>query len=62
MMTMLKKFWNDEEGGHTVEWSLIAAIVAAVIVASWVVLGPQVKAALQAIANYLKDPSTATGL
>jgi len=39
MMKMLKKFWMEEDGGQVVEWPLIAAILALLIIAAWAAFG-----------------------
>lgn len=37
-MTMLKKFWREEEGGESVEWPLVVALVAVGLVTAWAAL------------------------
>ena len=53
MMTMLKKFWLEEDGGQVVEWPLIAAILAIVIIAAWAALGDSLNTALTSIGTVL---------
>jgi len=36
MMTMLKKFWMEEDGGESVEWPLVVGLIA---VGAIVILG-----------------------
>lgn len=53
MKTMLKKFWAEEDGGQVVEWPLIAAILAIVIIAAWTALGGSLNTALSNIGTVL---------
>jgi pilus assembly protein Flp/PilA len=45
MLTQLKKLWKDEEGATAVEYGLMVAAIAAVIVVIVVKLGGQVNTA-----------------
>ncbi len=42
MIAILKKFWMEEEGGETVEWPLVIALVAIASLAAWTAVGTQV--------------------
>ena len=53
MKTMLKKFWLEEDGGQVVEWPLIAAILAIVIIAAWNAFGTSLTTALGNIGSVL---------
>ncbi|MDR4519948.1 MAG: Flp family type IVb pilin [Nitrosomonas sp.] len=50
----VKNFWNDEKGATAVEYGLLVALIAAVIVGTVGILGGQINAAFQAIVAALK--------
>ena len=41
MVQLLKNFWNDEEGVTAIEYGLIAALIAVVIIAAVNVVGTE---------------------
>jgi pilus assembly protein Flp/PilA len=47
--TMFRKIWKDEDGQAMVEYGLIIALIAVVVIAAVVLLGKQIKAAFDAI-------------
>jgi pilus assembly protein Flp/PilA len=49
MLAMVKKLWKDEEGATALEYGLMVAAIAAVIVAIVFVLGTKVSAAFQTV-------------
>ena len=54
-MKQIAKFLQDEDGAAAVEYGLLVALIAAVIVAVVVTLGTRVKAAFTAVCNALTD-------
>lgn len=58
MLEMMKKFVRDEEGVTAIEYGLIAALVAVVIIAGLKVLGPALSTLFTNIGNCVKTPST----
>ena len=52
-MEFIKKFWNDDEGATAVEYGIMVALIAAVIVTVVGVLGGQVNAAFQTVSDAL---------
>ena len=62
MMTMLKKFWMEEDGGESVEWPLVVGLIAVVAIAVMVTIGEQVNEVFKSIYNALMEvPEYATG-
>jgi len=55
-MKLLKRLFREEEGATAVEYGLLVALIAAVIVTIVVTLGQQIAAAFQAIVNELPAP------
>lgn len=51
-----KQFWNDEQGMGAVEYALIVAIMAAVIVLAWNSLGGAVEGAFTQVETDLASP------
>ena len=49
----LRRFWEDEEGVTAIEYGLISALIAVVIIASVTSVGDQLKAVFEAIAAAL---------
>ncbi|MCD6680245.1 MAG: Flp family type IVb pilin [Burkholderiaceae bacterium] len=58
MIQLVKKFWQEEEGVTAIEYGLIAALIAVVIIASVDSVGEQLKLVFNKICTELK---TATG-
>lgn len=54
----LKRFFQDEEGVTAIEYGLIAALIAVVIVASVAIIGTQLNLVFKDIGDCLKDTST----
>jgi pilus assembly protein Flp/PilA len=52
-MNLFRRFLKDEDGATAIEYALIAAFMAAVVIAGMQVLGPAVLAAFQDIATAL---------
>jgi len=53
MKKMLAKLWRDEEGATAVEYGMIVALIAAVIVGIVSTLGTQIKAAFTTVSAAL---------
>jgi len=53
MKDMLIKFWKDEEGATAVEYGLIVALIAAVIVGTVGSIGEKIEAAFTTILTEL---------
>ncbi len=49
MLSMVKKLWQDEEGATAVEYGLMVAAIAAIIVAVVFLLGGKVNAAFDKV-------------
>jgi pilus assembly protein Flp/PilA len=49
MLSMIRKLWKDEEGATAVEYGLMVAAIAAVIVVVVFALGTQVNTAFQTV-------------
>ena len=60
MLEMLKKFVQDEEGVTAIEYGLIAALIAVVIVGSVALIGDNLDAVFSDIATCLATPSVAS--
>ena len=58
MMTMLKKFWMEEDGGELVEWPLLVALIAVGLIATLILLRDQIIAVLGRITT---EMTTAAG-
>lgn len=52
-MNAIKNFMQDEEGAAAVEYGLLVALIAAVIVGTVKILGGQINTAFQAIVTAL---------
>lgn len=53
MIGFIKKFWNDEEGVTAIEYGLIAALIAVVIIGSVQLVGEGLDNTFNTIANKL---------
>jgi len=60
MKAQLLEFWRDEEGATAIEYGLIAGLIAAVIVGVVSVLGDQLDALFNQVADALEGPSGVT--
>ena len=49
ILNKIKAFWNDEEGATAVEYGIMVAAIAAVIVAVTFVVGTKVDTAFEAV-------------
>jgi pilus assembly protein Flp/PilA len=56
MMHLLRKLWKDESGATAVEYGLMTAAIAAVIVAIVFILGGQVNTAFSTVSNQMANP------
>lgn len=52
-MNIMKRFAKDESGATAIEYSLIAALMAVVLIAAFGILGPKLKDSFQSIADKL---------
>ena len=55
-MNLLKKFAADESGATAIEYGLIAALMAVVVIGAVQLLGPQLEEAFNNIGGQLVDP------
>lgn len=55
MQMAIKRFWADEEGVTAIEYGLIAALIAVVIIASVKLVGSQLNLTFSHIGNCLKS-------
>lgn len=60
MYWYLKASMKNEKGQGMVEYSLIIALIAVVIIAAFAILTPGINDIFQDVANSLTNPSTAT--
>ncbi len=49
MVQMVKRLWHDEEGPTSVEYALMVALIAVVIIAAVQGLGTQVRSTFQSV-------------
>ena len=54
MTTFLKQFWTDESGATAIEYGLIAALIAAVIITAVSSIGGEVKNMFQEVEQGIK--------
>jgi pilus assembly protein Flp/PilA len=55
-MNALLKFYREEEGATAVEYGMLVALIAAIIVAIVTTLGTKIQAAFQKISDALPAP------
>ncbi|NEV63019.1 hypothetical protein [Thiorhodococcus minor] len=55
ILSVLKKFWRDDEGNEVVSWPLIAALVAIAALLAWGVLTDQVSGTLDDIGGAIES-------
>lgn len=55
MVQFIKKFWQEEEGVTAIEYGLIAALIAVVIITAVTAVGGNLNAVFTYIANALKN-------
>ena len=53
LIQFVKNFWNDEEGATAVEYGLMVALIAAVIIAAVTLIGTNLNLIFNFIANAL---------
>ena len=53
LIQFVKNFWNDEEGATAVEYGLMVALIAAVIIAAVTLIGTNLNLVFNFIANAL---------
>lgn len=58
MMKFFKRFGKDESGATAIEYGLIAALIAVVIIGGASMLGTSINKQFEDIADCVKDPST----
>jgi len=59
MVKFVKTFWQDEEGVTAIEYGLIAALIAVMIIAGAALVGTNLNALFTRIGNCLATPSAA---
>lgn len=52
-MNLFKKFANDESGATAIEYGLIAALMAVVVIAAFAVLSPALEGTFTSISTHL---------
>jgi len=58
MVQFIKNFWQEEEGVTAIEYGLIAALIAVVIIGALTVVGTNLNAVFQFIADKLGTVNT----
>jgi pilus assembly protein Flp/PilA len=53
LIQFVKNFWNDEEGATAVEYGLMVALIAAVIIAAVTLIGTNLNLVFNFVANAL---------
>lgn len=53
MKKLIVRFMREEEGATAIEYGLIASLIAVVIVAALLALGPQLRGVFQSVADAL---------
>lgn len=53
-----RRFLKDEEGATAIEYGLMAALIAVVIITAVALIGTQLNITFQTIADCLQDPTT----
>ena len=53
MWTLIKKFVKEEEGMETVEYAIVGALVVAVAVGAWTLLGDAIEARITSLTGYV---------
>ena len=54
MKRLLQSFWNDQRGATAIEYGLIAALIAVVVIGSVTAVGTNLKGKFNNIANAAK--------
>ena len=58
-MPMLRSFLKDEAGATAIEYGLIAALMAVIVIAAFTVLDPALKGTFEDVAGTLENPTEA---
>jgi len=58
----MKKFFKDESGQGMVEYGLIIALIAVVIIAALTLLGPKIKGLFNDVGETMDDPDAGMDL
>lgn len=53
----VKNFWKDEQGATAIEYGLLVALIALVIIVAVIAVGTNLNVVFQTIANCLAAPS-----
>lgn len=61
LMTAVKTFWTDEEGATAIEYGLIVALIAVVIITAVESVGTNLDSVFQEIADKLSGTSDSGG-
>jgi pilus assembly protein Flp/PilA len=61
MLTSLKRFIQDEEAPTAVEYAIMVAGIAVVIISVVILLGKNVRDTLNTVAQHVPGPGTGTG-
>ena len=61
MTQFIKKFWQEEEGVTAIEYGLIAALIAVVIIGAVTAVGGNLRSIFNTIASTLSGAATNTG-
>lgn len=59
-MNFIQKFIREEDGVTAIEYGLIAALIAVVIIVAVTLIGTNLKAVFEAVADALKVPAAPT--
>ena len=59
LMNTVKRFKNDESGATAIEYGLIAALIAVVVIGAVAVLGENLSGAFDTISTAIEDPAAA---
>jgi len=62
MKTLFSRFVKDESGATAIEYGLIAALMAVVVIAAITILGPSIKNAFQDVSTTLDNADTNTAV
>ncbi|HEV2557616.1 MAG TPA: Flp family type IVb pilin [Microvirga sp.] len=60
MKSLLNRFRKDESGATAIEYGLIAALIAVMIIAALQVIGPQVRTAFERVGTALTNANNAS--
>jgi pilus assembly protein Flp/PilA len=60
MVAAMKRFWNDESGATAVEYGLMVALIAVVIIVAVTALGVNLQGMFQGVADTIEAPAAGT--